>query len=419
MRLPRTVTAAVKPDAGRRPAPDGRRLRSSVFRPLGALALAALVVGALGLTLGLRGLASDEPDKSLRLHSLAQKAGPLVVFSEFGVETDTLWAADPDDPANRIQLGRVDHAPHYGISPRLSPDGARIAYTVLPPDAPGRGPDAPAELWVLETAGGAPHKLAEGVDLLITPVWSPASDAVVVRRSQWQEEAPGSFQLSRIDLEGAAVPVAAADADLFPIDFSPDGAWLYYAVLSPAGTDLARATALGGGAETVAHLSDGFSRDWHLSPDGTRLAYLAETGGDDDIAFVTHVLDLSTGQVQTPLASAGLAQFGPIWERAGGLTIGRLDGPGGDSAPVRLTAEGGVLAPAVPTVPGSSAAGAGFDVPLSWSPDGTHLAVRSFEGASLANPGPSRVVVVGADGRRHQLSPLSDVTVAGWLEASE
>ncbi|MCH7719103.1 MAG: PD40 domain-containing protein, partial [Chloroflexi bacterium] len=204
-------------------------------------------------------------------------------------------------------------------------------------------------------------------------------------------------------------------AGLFPIDFSPDGSWLYYAILSPSGTDLARAPAQSSGkAEVLAHLSDGVARDWHLSPDGTQLAYLGQVSLEGGFTFVAQVLDLALGTVYTPL-SRGSAQFNPIWEREGGLTIGRLDGDAG-GAPVRLSVDGNVLARVPP--PGSPSGRAGFDVPLSWSPDGAYLAVRSFERSSVANPGPSRVVVTGADGQRRELSPVSDVVVAGWLEVS-
>ena len=411
MRLPRSVADDAKPAPGRRP-PGSWMLPLFAQWPVRALLVAALLVGAAGLLLSLRGTAGNDPTVSSQLQSLLQQGGPLVVYSEFGLAADTLWAANADDPADRVQLGRVDHAENFGIFPSLSPDGTRIAYTVL---LPVPGPNGAAELWVLEIAGGASRRLADGIDLRVTPVWSPASDAVVVRRSDGQEGSAGSSELLRIDLNGAATTIAVAEAGLFPIDFSPDGAWLYYAILSPSGTDLARAPAQSSGkAEVLAHLSDGVARDWHLSPDGTQLAYLGQVPLEGGFTFVAQVLDLSLGTVYTPL-SRGSAQFNPIWEREGGLTIGRLDGDAG-GAPVRLSVDGNVLARVPPS--GSPSGKAGFDVPLSWSPDGAYLAVRSFERSSVANPGPSRVVVTGADGQRRELSPVSDVVVAGWLEVS-
>ena len=413
MRLPRSVANDAKPAPGQRP-PGSWMLPLFAQWPVRALVVAALLVGAAGLMLSLRGTAGNDPTTLSQLQSLLRQGGPLVVYSEFGPEADTLWAANADDPADRVQLGRVEHAENFGIFPSLSPDGTRIAYTVL---LPVLGSSGAAELWVLEIAGGASRRLADGIDLRVTPVWSPASDAVVVRRSDGQEGSAGSSELLRIDLNGTATTIASAEAGLFPIDFSPDGAWLYYAILSPGGTDLARAPAQSSGkAEVLAHLSDGIARDWHLSPDGTQLAYLGQVPLEGGFTFVAQVLDLSLGTVDTPL-SRGSAQFNPIWEREGGLTIGRLDGDAG-GAPVRLSVDGSTLARVSLPPPGSPSRRAGFDVPLSWSPDGAYLAVRSFERSSVANPGPSRVVVTGADGQRRELSPVSDVVVAGWLEAS-
>ena len=418
MRLPRTVIAAAKPGARRRPRSNGRRQpasRSRLYRPLlaAALVLAAAAL-TLGLTFGLPGLASDEAPTAAGLQALLQGGTPLVVFSEFAEDADTIWAADPDDPADRVQLGRVDHALGYGISPTLSPDGTRIAYTVLPPEVARLGLDTLAELWILDTAGGKTRRLAQGVDLLAAPVWSPAGDAVVVRRGGWRDDGNASFQLLRIDLNGAAVPLAAAEAELLPIDFSPDGAWFFYAALTSAGTELARAPAGGGGAaETVAQLSAGVARDLRLSPDGMRLAYLAQAPDDANVAFILGVLNLQTGEVAAS-PDDGAAQFSPLWERDGVLTVGRIDGGG---APARLIVEGTGVSLEAPQLPGPSG-GTGFDVPISWSPDGVHLATRSFARASLADPGPSRVVVVATDGGRRELSPLSDITIVGWLEVA-
>ena len=163
----------------------------------------------------------------------------------------------------------------------------------------------------------------------------------------------------------------------------------------------------GGAPQTVAHLSDRLARDWQLSPDGGRLAYLAQTQG---AGLAAHVLDLSTGRVTAPFAAADAAQFHPTWEHDGSLTIGVL-GEGGSAGALSLQLGDGGAA-AVESLPGTTG---GIDVPLSWSPGGEHLVVRAFEGNTTADPGPSRVVVLDPAGERRPLSPLSDVAVAGWL----
>ena len=397
MRLPRPLQHA-EPSAER-----GPRARRRIPTFLLALLLAAFGVSA-GLGLTLTGRADDEPSPSASLSALRQRAGHLIVYSEFGEWADALWAADPDDPTDRTYLGRVEHARGYGITPQLSPDGAQIALTVLPPG------ESSAELWVITTETGAAQRLAQGVDLLAGPVWSPANDAVVVRRSA-QGEATGT-ELLHVDLAGNQTTVASSPDGLYAIDFSPDGAYVYFAALSSAGTDLVRAPVAGGTPQAVAHLSDGFARDWHLSPDGGRLAYLAETPEEAGVAYVAQVLDLATGAAQTLDAVAGVAQYNPVWDAAGDVTVGHSTMAGGAVARVAVE-DAATAAVSRARLPGPEA---GFDVPLSWSPDGAYLIVRSFAGASGADPGPSNVAVVGVDGVRRELSALSDIAIAGWLE---
>jgi Tol biopolymer transport system component len=390
-----------------------------------ARALAALLVlGALALGarlgLALHGQATGEPAGAAALDALLARSSTAVVFSEFGVESDTLWAASPADPSDRVLLGTAPHAPGFSVFPSLSPDGAHVAYTALPAGASDALSGSTARLWLLDVASGATRLLADGIDLRSAPVWSPASDAVVVRRSTGSE----SGELLRIDLNGSTETVVAQATGLYPIDFSPDGGVLYYATLSAAGTDLMRATLSTAGAagapQPVAHLSDGIARNWRLSPDGKQLAYLAAAPAGAPTAYVVKVLDLATAAVRTPLGAGAGAQFNPIWDRNETITIGRVSDS--ERAPLRLSVDGSARL----TTSGGPAAGAplpapttGFDLPLSWSPDGAYLVVRAFEGASPADPGPSHVVAVDPAGRRRPLSPQSDVEIAGWLRQAQ
>lgn len=401
------------------------------------LALLALSVAAMGVALGFAlaraggdgtatagvalGLSvprlTNDGAATAGAPELPRTGGPLIVYSEFGETHDTIWAAAPDEPQQRAQLASVEHAPGYGIYPSLSPDGRYVAYTVS--RRAGRGDTG--ELRALEIATGETSILADNIDLRIAPVWSAGADAVAVRRSAWQDTS-GSFQLLRVDLAGGETLLVDADAGLFPIGFSPDGVWLYFAALSPAGTDLTRVPASGGtgdprallsdggAGEPLAHLSDGVARDWHLSPDGARLAYLAQPATDAGSAFVARVLDLATGGVTAAGAGAGVAQFNPVWETSGALTVGTLTSGEGGVA-LRLGIGG-----AASSLRALAAPAGGFDVPLAWSPDSAHLAVRSFASSSLADPGPSRIVVVDPDGTRHELAASSDIAIAGWLQ---
>jgi Tol biopolymer transport system component len=381
------------------------------------LAVGAVIIGgSLGLwRFALGGLAESErqvPEPSIEL----QAEAPLVVYSEFGAREDTIWAADSADPERRSALATVEHAEGYGIFASLSPDGLRIAYTALPPTESYPSADAPAELWVIEADGANGRLLATGVDLLIAPVWSPDGASLLVRRSASVEDAAGSFELLRVDVAGQVVKLVGSTSGLFPIGFSPDGEMIYYAQLSAEGTDLGRVPADGATGELIAHLSDDIARDWHLSPDGTRLAYLAAREGT--AGFSAHVLDLGGGAVAAAPTDAFSAlnargaqapdEFNPIWHPDGqNLTVGRIEKGIAAPAVSLSSADGSLQAMAGPQ--------RGFDVPLSWSPDGGYLAVRAFTGSSASDPGSSQVVVVAAGAGRLELSSLSDVEVIGWL----
>ncbi len=380
---------------------------ASPFRAI-RLIVGVLLVGvilAFGSSAVLRilpGAASNQARPAQQLGALLTRSpSPLVVYSEFGIDADTIWAANPDAPTDRSLIAQVPHAAEYGIVPALSPDGTRIAYTALPPGAPGD--EQAAELWVLDVASGEVKRLARGIDLS-TPQWAPASDAIVVRRST--DRGPlGQSSLALIDLSGQETELLARnDAQLFVAGFSPDGAALYTTVLSLDGTDLVRMPASGGRATAVAHLSDAVARGARLSPDGTRVAYV--TGAARSEAWT---LALQTGIAARALPDTAATQVATVWEPAGRLTVGVIGPAANGGTPVRVSTTGAAS-------PLAGVARAGFDVPLSWSPDSTRLAMRSFSYASLSDPGPSWVDLLGTDGTRLRLADRSDLIIAGWLE---
>ena len=343
--------------------------------------------------------------------SIARATGsPVLIYSEFGPDSDTLWAIPADNPAKRSRIAVVDHAREYGIVASLSPDGRKIALTVLPPTGDA-AIDAPAELWVMDVDGKNRRLLSVDVDLPVTPVWKPDSSAVVARRSEWQQSNP-HFQLVQFDLKGGGKLLLDESAGLFPVGFTPDGS-LYYTRLSNSGTDLG-SIASNGATASVAHLSDDFARDWHLSPDGTKLAYLTSRTSADRVSFGATVLNLKGGDPQMRIASVStnvVDEFNPIWRpNSGELTVGRLQSNLAGDPALRLSATGQTQLSAL--APPSQ----GFDVPLMWSPDGGYLAVRSFEGDSATNPGRSWVTLVNGD-ERQTVSSSSDIQIVGWMDS--
>jgi Tol biopolymer transport system component len=195
--------------------------------------------------------------------------------------------------------------------------------------------------------------------------------------------------------------MTSSDDALFPIGFSADGATFYHVALSGAGSRLFALETASGTVTTVAQISDGLTRDWALSPDGSQIAYLALTTSPEAISSRAYSIDLATAAIE-PLTDLGVSAFGPVWDREGTLVVGTLT-PGGEGSfvHVRDGKTSQVLGPE-----------GGFDVPLAYLPGGAYL-VRAFEGASASAPGRASLTLIDSDGARHVLS-TSDVTFVGW-----
>ena len=265
--------------------------------------------------------------------------------------------------------------------------------------------------------GSYPRLLTTDADLLIAPVWVPDSASLVFRRSQSRENAAGAFELVRVSLadggQTAARPVEStlvtAEAGLFPVGFSPDGERLYYTQVSAAGTELGQVPTGGGLSSLLAHLGDDFTRDWHLSPDGARLAFLAPQQSQAGTVLRAMVMELNgTFQLRPalPPADRPAQDFNPIWHpRDGDLTLGRL-ALGEARAPVMRVDASGVQPLEAPSQ--------GFDVPLAWSADGSTLALRSFQGDLESEIGPWHLVLLDAEGQRREVKAESEISFVGW-----
>jgi len=185
------------------------------------------------------------------------------------------------------------------------------------------------------------------------------------------------------------------------IEKAPAGAF-YFVEITPGASELRVLAPDGTAIKSAGHLSDDLTRDWTLSPDGTRLAFLALSVAGERVTSRAMVMDLASGKV-TPAAEAGGDQFGPAWSPRGALSIGEIAPDAVTPGPARTNGQ--------PTLPGPAA---GFDVPAGWSPDGRFLAVRTFQGGSAAAPGSSALAVVGPNGFRKTLAS-QEVTFIGWV----
>ncbi len=335
----------------------------------------------------------------------APASGSRIAYFQFNRQADTLWLADPAHPDQRVGGFSVSHAPDYGIVPSLAPDGHRLVYNVLPPDTPIPGPDAAAQLWLADArSSDPPALLAKDVDLLVPAVWSSDGSSVVFRRSG--ANADDTYELASVPTTGGSettLVTSKTDA-LFPIGYSADGARFYFVRLNDTGSFLASVDTATGAETQIAQLADGLTRDWSLSPDRGRLAYLSIDGSDaSNVASSAEVLDIASGAVQ-PVGDAGDDAFSPRWDANGNLVLGQL-ASGAASTAAQIIGSNSTTALTAPSK--------GFDVPLAIDAGGS-IAVRSFDGASATNPGRAVLTVIDGAGARHQIAS-GEVTFLGWI----
>ncbi len=330
-------------------------------------------------------------------------AGLRLLYREFGATADVVWAVDPAQVSDRQQLLRVEHASGWGVSASLSPGSDAIAYTVLPAGA--QDPSLEAEAWVVSLTGGERRRAAAGIDLRAGVTWSPDGKQIAVGRNN-----PGAIALITVDVvtgeETTLVERPTADVvDAAVVGFAADSEALYYVEIGFAAARLKSVDTATQVDVTLVELGDSLVGDFALEPSGLRLAFAHRS------QLKGFVADVEAGDVSPlPEVTPGTPQLHPIWRPDGGVvSVGLAPRPEQPGAVVNipLSGEDAEFLPAPEK---------GFDVPLSWSPNGRYLVVRWFQGASLTEPGAASLELVDESGGRTALVAGADPDPVGWVE---
>lgn len=311
--------------------------------------------------------------------------------------------AVPGDGFDRIYIRPIDggdpaliasFSSAFGLRARgfSSPIGDQLAVVSVP----DTGVDA--KLTMVDVATGGTIKASEPVDYLTRVAWSRESDALLAV-SYGRPDDSGLVNASVLEVQaetGEATEIAAFERalDVVPVGYSLNGN-PYIVVVRQSGSTLWAVR--GGEAEEVAPLSAGRTRDWQLSPDGARLAFVEVLGGGDR-SYAGRIMLTANGHI-TSLPS-GSDYLGVAWRP--GTESAVFGGPGGT-----LTVTG---------------AGEGaYAVPFAWSPDGTTLAVsiysRDPETGQLTQS--VELVLPGEDGTRVNVADVPGAWFFGWVRNAE
>ncbi len=235
---------------------------------------------------------------------------------------------------------------------------------------------------------------ASPLDFLSAVTWAQRGDRVAGQLSSL----PDAAGRVKVDIIETAVATGTARtlttfADVLhatPIGYSPDGSQLYVVTLDQSGS-LVWTVSKDGKQERLGRLSTGRTRDWRLSPDGSRIAFVEAQVGDR--SFGGRVFIIATGVLRD--SGSQLQQIGTSW-RPGSLSPD-FGGPGGS-----LTLE---------PRPGDGS----YIVPLEWSPDGTTLVASVLrEGDDPLDP-PIESIQVMSSGQRSLLAEEPGARFLGWV----
>lgn len=370
------------------------------------LTAVALVAGALWLLL--RGAS---PPAALAAAGFTapvavSASAPEIMYSAFLGDHTDLWAATPEALQRPRRIATVPHAEGFGLRASVSPNGRHISYLALPRGA--YDPAAQGVLWLMGTDGSGGRALADGLDAVRAPVWSPDGRWVAVRQAHPGAGDGKAYSLAVVDVERGRVstllPPLAVDG-IYPFGWSTDSGSVFVAVIAGAGTDFLRVTMDGDGI-IVAHASDGIARDFRLAPDGTRVVYneIPQTTASD---FRLLMVETGNGQV-TELHRSPNPMLGPAWQpNGGGVIAGPGPGPAGSIAGglARFNIDGASWGPSPALPPGT------FAVPMGWSGNGRWLALQQLTGSDL-----NRITSFGLallDQTNGRMTPL---TSPGYLE---
>jgi Tol biopolymer transport system component len=249
-----------------------------------------------------------------------------------------------------------------GIASILATAGGKsdTAYvTALPTGVLAAGSPAGLRIFNIDGSG------MQGVNVLVGSVrWSPSGTSLAFDQT-FDGLADGSTTLYTITPTGTttAVDVSPNYFDQWP-QWSRDGATIYYSKISGPGSALWHVTPSGGGDDSVSNQHPSFDIFPSPSPDGSKLAYIADLGSTADLRILT----LSSGAV----TDLNIVAWAPVW------------GPTGQIAYLNQYASSGQIAVANADGSGQRVlSGTIYDAGFDWSPDGQYIVANNGTGLDL------------------------------------
>jgi imidazolonepropionase-like amidohydrolase len=206
-------------------------------------------------------------------------------------------ASSQQSAASAVQA-RTEVLERGAVDPALSPDGERIAVSIL------------GKLWLVPVAGGDAVQLTSGAGWDAQPAWSPDGQFIAYAHSL-----PTSTDLMELNLAtGGSRMVQRTEGSLGQIAYHPDGTDLFYVLLrGQYDAHLWRLPRAGGEARQLTHTQNWHEWSFALSPRADTVFLESGRYGGADLYMVALDSLRATRLTETPARN----EFSVAWSRDG------------------------------------------------------------------------------------------------------
>ena len=242
------------------------------------------------------------------------KGQTILGDSYFDVSSNGVLVYAPDDVSSSQtrRLVWVDRqgreevlaaAPHAYLYPRISPDGLRVAVSVM---------DADSDIWIWDVARQTLNRLTLG-GIHYLPAWTPDGRRIAFASKGTASDAPYNVFWQDASGSTAAERLGSASAtSQFPYQFSRDGRRLLLQDTDQTSVSV-HVLHMDDNRQTEVVLKAGFNqRAAALSPDGRFLAFQSNESGRGEV-YVRPFPSVTDGRWKVSTAGGD----GPVWNPAG------------------------------------------------------------------------------------------------------
>ena len=207
--------------------------------------------------------------------------------------------------------GEVEATLHEGrayMSPRLSPDGTRLAVTIT--EATN------LDVWILDLARGPLSRVTSHPGEDFGPVWSPDGSILAFASEIGEDHGESGPGLAWLRESGERpeqlLRTPGKGRHDFPTSWSPDGRWLAFVAQRPDGTDYLALLPAAEPHEPVPLLeTPAVEHSPRFSPDGRWIAYVSDETGREEV----YVLPFEQPGRSVQISTDGGRE--PVWSKDG------------------------------------------------------------------------------------------------------